>query len=85
MQTYYIPCTNRVRNAIKDNVEIVDVDGSYLYRKIKRLETTGMNIAPPNHPTSLPISGWETISETNAAHLSQKMPCITNGLVYTYL
>ena len=44
-----------------------------------------MSIAPPNLPTSPPISGWETISETNAAHLSQKMPCITNGLVYTYL
>ena len=60
---------NRIRKAVKDNVEIVDVDGSYLYKKVQQLEATGMNIAPLDLPTSPPISGWETISESNVAHI----------------
>ena len=82
---YNCSLLNRIRKAVKDDVEIVDVDGSYLYKKVQQLEATGMSIAPLDLPTSPPISGWETISESNVAHISQKMPCITNGLVYTYL
>ena len=44
-----------------------------------------MSIAPLDLPTSPPVSGWETTSESNVAHISQKMPCITNGLVYIRL
>ena len=36
-------------------------------------------------PSSPPLSGWETVSETNAAELSQKLPYVTSGTVYTYL
>ena len=49
------------------------------------LKTTGMSIAPLDLPTSPPISGWETISESDVARISQKIPCITDCLVYTYL
>ena len=36
-------------------------------------------------PSSPPISGWEMISETNTTKISQKIPCVTHGTVYTYL
>ena len=75
---------NSIRKAVKDNVETVDVDGSYLYKKVQQLEATGLSIAPLDLPTSPPNFGWETISESNVAHISQKMPCITNGLLCTH-
>ena len=43
----------RVRDAIKDKVSVVDVDGSYLFRKH---EQAGINVAPLG-PPSLPFSG----------------------------
>lgn len=43
-----------------------------------------MTTACPDLPSS-PISGWENITDTNVTHMSQTIPCITNGLVYTYL
>ena len=82
---YNYSLLTRIHKAVKDNVEIVDVDGSYLYKKVQQLEPTCMGIAPLDLPTSPPISGWEIISQSNVVHISQKMPCITNGLVYTYL
>ena len=65
---YNYSLLNRICKAVKDNVEIVDVDGSYLYKKVQQLEATGMSIAPLYLLTSPPISGWETISESNVAH-----------------
>ena len=44
-----------------------------------------MSTATLDLPSSPPISGWETVSETNAAEISQKIPRVTNGTVYTYL
>lgn len=56
-----------------------------MYKKAQRLKGSGLNAAPLELPSSPPISGWDVISETNVAQISQRMPCITNGLVYTYL
>ena len=44
-----------------------------------------MSTATMELPSSPPVSGWETVSETNAAVLSKKLPCVTSGTVYTYL
>ena len=62
-------------------VAIVDVDGSYLYKIRQRLEKRGMSTAALEFPSSPPVSGWETVCETNAAEISQKLPCVTNGTV----
>lgn len=75
----------RIRQAKTDDLEVVDVDGSYLYKKCQRLEKRGMSTAALDLPSSPPVSGWEIVSETNAAVLSQKLPYVTNGTVYTYL
>ena len=64
---------------------VVDVDGSCLYKKCQRLEKRSRSRPDLNLSPSPPLSGWETVSETNAAMLSKKLPYVTNGTVYTYL
>ena len=38
MHTCFISCTKKVGNAIKYNVDIVDIDGSYLYKKLNHFK-----------------------------------------------
>ena len=73
-----------IRGAIKDNVDVVDVDGSYLYKKRKALEESGQLVAPLDVPLA-PITGWETITENNFKDMAKKLPSITSGTLYTYL
>ena len=73
-----------VRQAIEDKMEVIDVDGSYLYKKSKRLQDSGIHIAPLD-PPALPITGWESITESNASDIAKKIPSVTSGVVYTYL
>ena len=70
---------------MKDNAVIVDVDGSYLYKKHLRLEASGFVLAPMTPPTSAPLSGWDVVTEANATTMAQKLPCVTVGMVYSYL
>lgn len=75
----------RIRKAVADNMDVVDIDGSYLYKKYKRLKVSGQSTPTLNLPSSPPIHGWENLTETNAAELGQKIPYVSNGIVYTYL
>ena len=57
--------TKESRKLIKtEQLPIVDVDGSYLYRKQQLLKQSGVCIAPLP-PPSPPLSGWEVVSESN--------------------
>ena len=49
---------------MKQKLEIVDVDGSYLYRKEQQLISQGVNTLPLSVP-SAPITGWEVVSADN--------------------
>ena len=73
-----------IHQAVKDGTQIVDVDGSYMYKKCKKLEDSGQTVAPLD-PPSAPICGWEPATETNATEVGKKIPCVTSGTVYTYL
>ncbi len=79
---FFLYCRNH--QGVKDNAAIVDVDGSFLYKKHKRLEDSGLLLAPIE-PPSAPLSGWEAITEANASTMAQKLPCVTVGMVYNYL
>ena len=71
-------CACKVRDAVKDKVAVIDVDGSYLDRKHEQLRQAGVKVAPLG-PPSLPLSGWITINEeTNYKDESQKIPRYTN-------
>ena len=62
----------------------MDVDGSYLYKKKKKLEDSGQMLSFLGLP-SAPLTGWETVTEANANSLAKKIPRVTNGIVYAYL
>ena len=71
-------CARRVRDAIKDKVSVVDVDGSHLVRKHEQLRQAGVNVAPLG-PPSLPFSGWININEANYNDESLKIPRVLPG------
>ena len=60
------------------------MDGSYLYKKSKRIEDSGRIVALLDSP-SAPITGWEIVTEVNANIIAKKIPRVTNGTIYTYL
>ena len=73
-----------VHQAIKDKTEVIDVDGSYLYKKSKRLQDSGVHVAPLDLPAA-PITGWERITEANSSDMARNIPSVTSGVIYTYL
>ena len=73
----------RVKEAQKSPLKIVDVDGSYLYRKYQRLLSEGSTVSPPGLP-STPLSGWEHVGEDNLATMAKKMPCVTPGMYWHF-
>jgi len=54
----------RIREVMELNLDIVDVDGSYFYRKEQRLISQGIHTVPLALPTT-PLAGWESIDATN--------------------
>ena len=58
------------------------MDGSYLYKKSKWLEGSGLTVAF-NLP-SAPISGWEAVTEANAEDMAKRIPTVTTVTVYVY-
>ena len=64
---------HRIKEAQKSSLKIVDVDGSYLYRKYQRLLTEGKSVCSPGLP-SKPLSGWEQVNEDNHAIMAKKLP-----------
>ena len=53
--------------------------------KVQLLNNSGVYTEPPDLPSSAPVSGWEPITEANINEVSQKLPCVTSGMVYSYL
>ena len=45
-------------------MDVVDVDGSYFYRKEQQLISQGANTLPLPLP-SVPLTGWEVVSADN--------------------
>lgn len=66
----------------EDGAAIVDVDGSYLYRKYRSLADAGKNVSLPTTPPPPPISGWITMSSENYQTLSSSIPPVTHGKFY---
>ena len=70
----------RIRQAVEDKANIVDVDGSYLFRKHKHLKESGLNVAPLELPPA-PLRGWGSVSEGNVNEVAEKMPKVTAGML----
>lgn len=69
---------DRVKEASESNMPVVDVDGSYLYRKQQQLSSPGIAFTTP--APSPPITGWESVTSENVSTMSTKVPCVTPGM-----
>ena len=72
----YFVC--RINEAREKKKKVINVDGSYLYKKIERLNEAGVKVDPVGH-LPIPISGWETVSADNYSEYSNKIPIVTQG------
>ena len=61
---------------MKQKLDIVDVDGSYLYRKEQQLISQGINTLPLSLP-SQPLTGWEIVSADN--YMEKNVPKVMPG------
>lgn len=71
----------RIHNAIAEKLPIIDVDGSYLYRKQQALLHSGVQVAPLPPPTP-PLAGWEVVTDSNVDTVSASIPPITSGKLH---
>lgn len=69
----------RVREAVASGMPVIDVDGSYLYRKMQRKSPDGLDISTLPIPLP-PVSGWELVTVENATEIGTKIPSVTPGL-----
>ena len=66
----------RVREASESSTPVIDVDGSYLYRKQQQLSSAGIIFTTTPAP-SPPITGWEFVTSENVSTMSTKIRCVT--------
>ena len=59
---------------MKDGAPVVDVDGSYLYRKQQQLHVCTQG------SLDLPNPGWETVTDANMNDICTVIPHVTLGL-----
>ena len=59
---------------------VVDVDGSYMYRKKQQLRSAGFNVTGLPAPTP-PLTGWEQVTSDNSATMSKNIPFVTPGVL----
>lgn len=62
----------------QQGVSVIDVDGSYMYRKQQLLQSQGIHIVMS--PPCPPGTGWELITADNVKDMSSKIPCVTSGM-----
>ena len=68
---------NRIRDAKKEGMKVIDVDGSCLYKKHQQLG--GVQSTDSDTIPDVPLSGWETVDASNYSAMSKKIPRVTHG------
>lgn len=63
---------------------MIDVDGSYLFRKERQLSLSTSDDTDTALPT-IPLSGWEPIDDSNYQDMGKKIPLVCHGKVITLL
>ncbi len=56
------------------------MDGSFLYKKYKRLSESGKQVVLPSVQTP-PVAGWTTVTEENYQTLADSIPRVSQGKV----
>ena len=70
----------RIREAKLSGDKVVDVDGSYLWRKYQWVSESDANVVPVGVP-SPPLTGWQSVMEANHKEYADKIPQVTAGLL----
>lgn len=73
------PFTHRVNQAQLEGTAVVDVDGSYLYRKYRSLTEAGVQVSLPVCP-SVPLTGWNPVNEETCQAIAPSIPRVTSGV-----
>lgn len=58
--------------------KVIDVDGSYLFRKKQQLLLSSDDTLDTAVPT-IPLSGWEPIDDSNYQNMGKKIPLVSHG------
>ena len=67
-------------NKLNEQLQIVDVDGLYLYRKQQSLiQSSGIKVAPMDPPDP-PLSRWKEVTDSNVKIIAPKVPLVTSGM-----
>ena len=74
----YTAC--RVQQAKREDTPIVDIDGSYAYKKFKGLVKEGKHVVMPSHP-SPPLSGWRAVNKDSYLRVGPMIPTVTSGIL----
>ena len=74
----------RICKANRDEVEVVNIDGSYLHRKYQNLVSSGITASDPGVP-AMPLTGWEQITEGNYKEMAKRIPKVTHARTHTCL
>ena len=71
--------TCRVKQSEQEGNGIVDVDGSYLYRKYVSLKEAGKQVSMPIAHPSPPLVGWKSVTEDTYQSIASCIPTVTSG------
>ena len=66
----------RILKVMQDRIPIVDVDGSYLYRKGQKCSPQLFHQLPI---PCIPFTGWEPVDNTNYGEMAKKIPHVMPG------
>jgi len=64
---------------MREEVPLVDLGGSYLYRKHQKLVEADETVAPLACP-STPLTGWKAVNTTSVATVGPLIPIVTNQI-----
>ena len=72
---------DRIRECIQRGNKVVDVDGSFLWRKHQSLSEPGAKVVPLTATPVSPLSGWEAVTEANHREFTDRIPTVTSGII----
>ena len=72
----------RVQKEALAGSPVIDVDGSYLYRKQQRLLHSQTSVCAPLPPPTRPLKGWESVTATNVNEMAKKIPRVMPGTAF---
>ena len=68
-----------MNQAEQGGTAVVDVDGSYLYRKYVALTEAGEQVSVPGIPPP-PLTGWKCVTEDTYQTIACSIPSVTSGI-----